>query len=98
MQDLVADVLVATHLVDMTEILIQGNDGEDHAPHMVEVDRVPQMRGGETIILTHIGDAGTAPCLLVAVATTQDRIEQINSIASLALLDYLFIKTYCGFM
>ncbi|KAJ0047548.1 hypothetical protein Pint_15132 [Pistacia integerrima] len=82
--DLVADVLVATHLIDMTEILIQGNDGEDHAPHtvevdrlphMVEVDRVPHMRGGETIILTHIRDAENAHCLLVAVAT-QDRTDQ----------------------
>ena len=65
MQNKVADGLVATHLDDMIEIIIQGVGKEDRdlALHMV----------GEKMIMTHIGGAESAPCLVMVVVIVDER-------------------------
>lgn len=69
MQDMVVDGLEATHLAaGKTGNLIQGTGEEDLALHTV----------GGRMIMTHIGGARTAPCLLEVVAML-DRPYQYNS-------------------
>lgn len=65
MQDKVADGLVATHLDDMIEIIIQGAGKGDHA-------LVPPMVGKE-MIMTHTGGAESAPCPAMAVVIVDER-------------------------
>ncbi|WRX16844.1 RNA recognition motif domain - like 10 [Theobroma cacao] len=64
-EDKVADGLVATHLDDMIEIIIQGAGKGDHA-------LVPPMVGKE-MIMTHTGGAESAPCPAMAVVIVDER-------------------------
>lgn len=65
MQDKATDGLVATHLDKATEIITQGVDEGDPVLvlHMV----------GEEMILTYIGGAENAPCLVMAVVIVDKR-------------------------
>ncbi|XWS61749.1 hypothetical protein CRYUN_Cryun07bG0152400 [Craigia yunnanensis] len=64
-RDKVVDGLIATHLDDMIEIIIQGVGKEDHVLvlHMV----------GEEMIMTHIGGAENTPCLVMAMVIVDER-------------------------
>ncbi|KAA3463153.1 Scaffold attachment factor B2 [Gossypium australe] len=64
-EDKATDGLVAIHLDKMTEIIIQGVDEGDPVLvlHMV----------GEEMIVTYIGGAESAPCLVMAVVIVDER-------------------------